>query len=121
MKNSPSALKWLAEKRGRLAHDLAATKSIAEDVNRRLEVLLMDLEAVDRALTNFDPAFVPANIEAVNSWKGRYGARSALKATMKALLTDQGDQWTSIETLELLVRRYAALPSSWGWRAWGKR
>jgi len=104
VKNTPSALKWLAEKRGRLAHDLAATKSIADDVNRRLEVLRMDLEAVDRALTIFDPAIVPASIEAVNGWKGRYGARGALKATVEALLKAQGDQWTSTETLELLVR-----------------
>ena len=46
MKNTPSALKWLGEKRGRLAHALAQTKLIAVDVNRRVETLEMDLAAL---------------------------------------------------------------------------
>ena len=33
MLKTPSALKWLAEKRGRLAHDLGQTRQIAADVN----------------------------------------------------------------------------------------
>lgn len=48
---------------------------------------------------------MPANIESVNGWKGRYGARGGLKATVEALLKAQGATWTLTETLKLLVPR----------------
>ena len=83
MKNTPSALKWLAEKRGRLARDLAVTKQIAEDVARRVEVLQMDLDAMDRALTIFNPAIEPDTIGPVQAHRP-YGKRGALKGCVVA-------------------------------------
>lgn len=59
MKNTPSALKWMAEKRGRLAFDLEQTAQIAAEVNRRVATLQLDLEAMDRALTIFDATIKP--------------------------------------------------------------
>jgi len=85
MKNTPSALKWLAEKRGRLAHDLAQTRQIAADVNARVSTLEVDLAAVDRAITIFDANIDPERIEAVNA-HGRYGKRGALKECILEVL-----------------------------------
>ena len=48
LKKTPSALKWLAEQRGRLAYDLQQAQRIALDVNTRLATLQVDLAAVDR-------------------------------------------------------------------------
>ena len=85
MKNTPSALKWLAEKRGRLAHDLSQTRQIAADVNARVASLEVDLAAVDRAITIFDANIDPERIEAVNA-HGRYGKRGALKESILGVL-----------------------------------
>jgi hypothetical protein len=102
MKNTPSALKWMAEKRGRLAHDLAVTQAIAEDVNRRVTALQLDLEAMDRALTIFDSAIVPTDIEPVRA-NGRYGKRGALREVIVEVLKTHAPAWVATENIEALV------------------
>lgn len=103
MKNTPSALKWLAEKRGRLAHDLAVTQAIAQDVNRRVEALQLDLEAMDRALTIFDSAIVPADIAPVHAHRS-YGKRGALREAVVHVLQAHAPAWVATENIEALVR-----------------
>ena len=66
MRNTSTALKWLADKRSRLAHDLTQTTAIALEVNRRVETLQMDLEALDRALVIFDPGIEPGLLQSVH-------------------------------------------------------
>lgn len=43
MKNTPSALKWLAEKRARLANDLEQTRKIAIELTQKADALESDL------------------------------------------------------------------------------
>jgi len=102
MKNTPSALKWLAEKRGRLAHDLLQTRQIAADVNARVASLEVDLAAVDRAITIFDANIDPERIEPVNA-HGRYGKRGALRDSVLAALKAHGVEWVATENIEALV------------------
>ena len=114
MKNTPSALKWLAEKRGRLAHNLLQTRQIAADVNARVASLEVDLAAVDRAITIFDANIDPERIEAVNA-HGRYGKRGALKECILEVLKAHagvdvagtsvtGDAgWVATVNIEMLV------------------
>jgi hypothetical protein len=105
MKNTPSALKWLAEKRGRLAHDLGQTRQIAADVNARVAALEVDLAAVDRAITIFDTNIDPERIEAVNA-HGRYGKRGALKDCILGMLRAhgaEGAEWVATQNIEMLV------------------
>lgn len=102
MKNTPSALKWLAEKRGRLAHDLEVTQGIAQDVNRRVQALQLDLEAMDRALTIFDAAIVPTDIAPVHAHR-RYGKRGALREAVVQVLKAHAPAWVATENIEALV------------------
>ncbi len=102
MKNTPSALKWLAEKRGRLAHDLVQTRQIAADVNARVSTLEADLAAVDRAITIFDATINPERIEPVNAHT-RYGKRGALRDSVLAALKAHGVEWVATENVEALV------------------
>lgn len=59
MKKTPSALKWLAEKRARTAHDLKQTVRIATEVARRLAGLNLDLPALARSVRIYDARIDP--------------------------------------------------------------
>ena len=54
----------------RLAHDLAVTQAIAQNVNRRVETMQRDLEAMDGALALFDASIVPEDIRPVQGQRG---------------------------------------------------
>ena len=102
MKKTPSALKWLAEKRARLAHDLAHTRQIALDVNRRLATLEVDLAALDRALVIYDPDINPERIEPVNAHRA-YGKRGAFRDCIVDVLQKHSPEWVATENVETLV------------------
>jgi hypothetical protein len=103
MKKVPSALKWLAEKRGRVAHDLQQTTAIAEQVGKKLERLTLDLASLDRVIQVYDAAIDPQAIAPIAAWKGRYGDRGALKATVVRHLQVSAPEWMSTNNLEFLV------------------
>ena len=103
MKNTPSALKWLAEKRARVAHDLEQTERIAADVAKRLGSLRLDLDALDRAVRIHDPSVDPSAIAPVNGWKGHYGKRGALKETVRSILMGHYGEWLATDNIEVLV------------------
>lgn len=102
MKNTPTALKWLAEKRGRLAHDLTQTRKIAEGLAARVATLETDLAAVDRAISLFDARIDPERIEPVNA-HSRYGRRGALKTAVLEALKAHAPEWVATENIEALV------------------
>ena len=103
MKKTPSALKWLAEKRARIAHDLAQTERIASDILKKRDGLRLDLAALDRSLTLYDPAIDPSAIAAVNGWKGNYGRRGNLQETIIEILKEQAPEWVPTGNIELLL------------------
>lgn len=103
MKKTPSALKWLAEKRARLAHDLAQTERITGEMTRKLENLRLDLNALDRALTIYDPAIDPTKIAAINGWQGNYGKRGSLRASVIKALQSHAPEWVATDNIEALV------------------
>ena len=102
MKNTLSALKWLAEKRARLAHDVAQTERIAAEVTRRLENLRLDLAGVDRSIQVYDPAINPESIAPIQAHV-RHGKRGSLRQTMIEALQNNSPAWSSTDTIELLV------------------
>lgn len=103
MKQTPSALKWLAEKRARLAHDLAQTRSIAVELTHRADVLEADLAALDRSLRLYDERIDPNNIESVNGWKGTYGKRGALRDGVLEVLKEYSPQWLTTSNISALI------------------
>lgn len=100
---TPSALKWMAEKRARVAHDLEQTARLASEMARRAEGLRHDLAALDRTIRLYDANLDPACIETVAAWKGRYGTRGNLSATIQAVLQELAPAWVSTDNIEMLV------------------
>jgi hypothetical protein len=103
MTKTPSALKWLAEKRARVAHDLTQTARLADDLARRSEELRVDLAALDHSIRLYDANIDPASIGTVAGWKGRYGSRGAMRETIEAVLQELAPEWVSTDNLEMLV------------------
>lgn len=102
MRNTPTALKWLADKRRRLAHDLTQTTAIALEVNRRVETLQMDLEALDRALVIFDPCIEPGLLQSVHGHR-RPGKRGSLRLALIDILQKHAPAWVATENIEMLL------------------
>ena len=103
MTKTPSALKWLAEKRARVAHDLDQTARLAADLAKRSAELRIDLAALDRSIQLYDPDIDPAVIGTVAGWKGRYGARGALRETVEGVLQELAPEWVATDNVEMLV------------------
>lgn len=103
VKKTPSALKWLAEKRARATHDVEHLQRLAEDVQRRLEVVRLDLAALDRAIRLYDENIDPTQIEAVHGWKGKYGSRGSLKGAILGVLEAHAQEWVSTDVIELVA------------------
>lgn len=102
MRNTPTALKWLADKRRRVSADLAQTIAIAAEVNRRVETLRIDLEALDRALVIFDSSIEPELLTPVSA-HGRTGKRGALRQAVVSVLQWHSPAWVATENIEVLV------------------
>jgi len=95
VKKTPSTLKWLAEKRARLAGDLQRLDRLALEIAARKEALRQELASLDAVIKMFDSRLDPGRIPAVAAHKNRYGkygglidtARKALKAAAPDSLT----------------------------------
>lgn len=103
MKNTPSALKWLAEKRARIAFDLDTKQKILRDLEAQIADLQVDLAAVDRTITIYDSRIDPGGIEPINGWKGSYGKRGALKEAVKECVRAASPNAISSLDLETLI------------------
>lgn len=103
VKKTPSALKWLAEKRARIAHQLEQAQRIAEEHAKRIESLELDLESLDRSIRLYDSNIDPGVIGPVNGWKGRYGNRGGLRETVLELLQERSPHWVPTEAIEVRV------------------
>ena len=103
MRHTPSTLKWLAEKRARVAHDLEQTARIARELSLRAGELEKDLAALDRAVKLYDANLDPASIGAVNGWQGRYGKRGNLRQYIEEVLKQLSPEWVATDTIEMVV------------------
>ncbi len=103
MKKTPSALKWLAEKRARVAFDLDTKQKILRDLETQITDLQADLAALDRSITIYDSRIDPTGIEPVNGWRGSYGKRGALKEAVKGFIQDAFPNAIASSDLETLI------------------
>ncbi len=120
MKKIPSYLKGLAERRARVAADLARYQRVKGEVEGELnkarklvtryeqslvtlEKRIKEAEAVmassDCLIRDFDERLDPEAIEPIQAWRGRYGRRGSLKAGMVALLQEKAPE--PVTTFEL--------------------
>ena len=103
VKKIPSALKWMAEKRARIAHDAQQTERILIELTVRRDSLTADLAAMDRALTIYDPTINPEKIGFVNGWKGKAGKRGSLRGAILQTLKSHEPEWVSSSNIASLV------------------
>lgn len=100
MNKTPSALKWLAEKRARLAFDTAQTGRLAAELRERHERLQVQLAALDTTLKVFDERIEPTAI-APMATQGQHGRRGVVRQALLRYLTSSAPEWTSTEYLEV--------------------
>jgi hypothetical protein len=124
MKKTPSALKWLAEKRARIAGQLASCLQVVEliesdmatlsqevanvqallvEAERRRARLTEELTAIDRTVTLYDEKIVPESIGTINAWQGNYGKRGALKNFLCDTLKGRAPEFIQTSELALMV------------------
>jgi hypothetical protein len=102
MLKTPPALKWLAEKRARVAADLAQTERLVSEGAQRLASLRLDLESLDRSIQVFDVSLAPADIEPIQG-RTTYRRRGALRKFVGEQLARHAPDWVPTDTLETLV------------------
>ena len=124
MKKTPTALRWLAEKRARTAGDLASCRRAAETIAMEVEAMQADLllsqqylqaaiakkdrlttelAALDQTLVIYDSGIRPNEIETIRSWSGQYGKRGALKDFLIETLKSRAPEFVSSTELSLIV------------------
>jgi hypothetical protein len=92
MKKVPSYLKGLAETRARVSADVARYQGILDEVTASLAEAQAQMDACDRLIKKFDVRLDPCLIQPIRAWKGRYGDRGALKATVDQYLESVAPQ-----------------------------
>lgn len=104
MKPTPAALKWLAEKRARLAFDLQFNLTLLNELQTKVGTLQEDLAAIDRSIALYDERIDPSTIEPVNGWRGTYGKRGALREAIMEFIANNAPNWVSTNAIETHVR-----------------
>jgi len=124
VKKVPSALKWLAEKRARVAGHLQANKGTLELLCGHVDVLERELRAavalkakteenvqkltealaaLDSTVVIYDESIQPADIGIINGWQGRYGKRGALREYLLEVLAQRSPDHVSSPELAFLA------------------
>lgn len=130
MKNTPSALKWLAEKRARVAGELqsceqtivyiedelpelrkrlAFSETALNAAMSRKERLASELASMDQVVRMYDEGIDPNAIEPINAWRGKYGKRGALRGFLSATLQNRAPEYVLTSELELLTIAHFSL------------
>lgn len=101
MKKTPSALKWLAEKRARIAGDLVHMEGLLAELQEQVTRLSGELTVLDGTLAIYDSTIDANAIEPIKAWKGRYGPRGAFQQALAELLQARAPEALSSETIAL--------------------
>ena len=79
MKKTPSALKWLAEKRARVVGDLFHKEGLLAEVQAHVAKLSGELTSLDATIAIYDSAIQAHLIAPIHAWQDRHGRRGAFK------------------------------------------
>ncbi|MBV8037345.1 hypothetical protein [Roseateles sp.] len=103
MPKTPTTLKWLAEKRARLAGDIQHCERLAEDIAQRLLKLQHQLAALDETIRLYDAAIDPTHIQPVEAWRNRYGTFGGFRQALIDIVEAASPDWVASKTIELGV------------------
>ena len=130
MKKTPSALKWLAEKRARMAGELqcaeqvslqlsedladlgqriAALKPLLSAANSRVARLRHEVAALDQVVVLYDSGINPTDIAPINAWAGNYGKRGALTIFLKKIIQERAPAYVRTNELEIATITHFSL------------
>jgi hypothetical protein len=101
MKKTPSALKWLAEKRARVAGDLVHMEGLLAEVQAHVAKLSGELNSLDATIAIYDSAIQAHLIAPIHAWQDRYGRRGAFKDALLKVLRERAPDALSTQTLAL--------------------
>lgn len=133
---TPPPLKWLGERRARLAGKLqkqtralqaGQTRSakLLDDISRlqaSIAELRVDLQALDTTIGVYDCRVRPESIGPVAAWQGKYGERGALKCFLVEELKRDVGVWRSTNYLAALaLERFSlSFDTDLAYRRWVK-
>lgn len=103
VKKTPSALKWLAERRARLSSNLNQVDRVLSHLQGQRSRLEDDLAALDRSMRLYDERIDPTSIEPVAAHLQGYGKRGALKEAILEAFELHSPDWLSTPDLALLI------------------
>ena len=102
MLKTPPTLKWLAEKRARVAGKLEPQELLLQKVELRVVKLRADLKALDQALGMYDSSVNASAIKPIAAQAGNYGTRGSLTACLASVV--EANSPGSVSTRELLTQ-----------------
>lgn len=130
MKKTPTALKWLAEKRARVAGELQCAEQVSHHLEadagelrselktlerliaaaqQRQDRLRIEVAALDQVVVLYDENITPSLIAPINAWQGNYGKRGALKDFLADTLRARAPEYVSTKELEVLTIAHFSL------------
>lgn len=130
MKKTPTALKWLAEKRARLAgelqcaeqvslqlaYDLAdldqqitALKPLLSAANSKVARIRHEVAAVDQVVVLYDSGINPSDIAPINAWAGNYGKHGALTRFLQKMIRERAPEYVHTKELEIATITHFSL------------
>lgn len=120
MRKTPSYLKGLAETRARVSADVARYQRLHDELSRKLAEATAELEACDRLIRKYDARLDPSQIAPIRAWKGRYGKRGQLIATIKQILAERApSEVTTMEVMcELQLRLGISFETAYDRKRW---
>ena len=111
---TPPALKWLVDRRARLAYDLERDAREAKmcafrasGLAAKVHVMKQDLAAIDRALSMHEVLIHPESIELKNSWRSDrlFGHNHLTRNLLLYLRRSQGRWYSASELMAFVAER----------------
>lgn len=124
MKKTPAALKWLAEKRARIAGELESCNQLLDilegnadeirlqlkeseqlqlPVRAKMARIAHELASIDQTVLLYDAALRPDLIEPIFARQGNYGKHGALKRFLVETLKSRAPEFVDTSTLAALT------------------
>ena len=117
---TPPALKWMTDRRNRLAGDLARAERSMAEFSARCQSLRRRIAEIDQVCAAFGEARAAALRRTLMGTRERYGAKPGLLGAILAILADAGGKPLTTRTVAAKVAALngLAFATAADWRRW---